>query len=89
VTVRLVGRAPAPPAARLQAAEQGVSRPAARRAHFGHPWGARETPVLARAALDRPTVGPVLIDEYDATIVVPPDFRAARDDKGNVVVDMS
>ena len=39
-----------------------------------------ETPILHRDVLDsRPRGGPLIIDEFDATIVVPPDAEASRD----------
>ena len=30
--------------------------------------------------------GPLLVDEYDSTIVVPPDWSAETDDAGNIVM---
>lgn len=57
-----------------------------RRAFFG-PHGWMETPVLARAALDaesRP--GPLIVEEYDTTIVIPPGWKAARDGANNIVL---
>ncbi len=60
--------------------------PASRRAWFdGQGWV--ETPVLDRAALsETPREGPLIVQEYDATCLVPPGARAALDGFGNIVV---
>jgi N-methylhydantoinase A len=43
--------------------------------------------VLGRAALDLTArLGPLLIDEYDATTLVPPGCRAWRDEWDNIVI---
>jgi N-methylhydantoinase A len=63
-------------------------RPADRRAYFG-PAGLLETPILDRSDLDgRPREGPLIVEEYDATTVVPPSCTAALDDWGNIVVEI-
>jgi N-methylhydantoinase A len=58
-----------------------------RTAFFG-PHGTFETPILAgRAALGTsPRSGPLVIEEYDATIVVPPGCTARLDETGNVFI---
>jgi N-methylhydantoinase A len=56
--------------------------------HFGGAFGTRDAPVVSRGDLGtRPRRGPLVIDEYDATCVVPPDFAASRDDFGNVAIE--
>jgi N-methylhydantoinase A len=85
VTARLVR-----PAAR-RAVRLGSERAApvggSRRAYFGREHGTLATPVLARADLEaRPRPGPLLIDEYDATTLVPPGMTAALDDHGNILI---
>jgi N-methylhydantoinase A len=35
----------------------------------------------------RPGDGPLIIEEYDATTVVPPGWRAALDAGGNIMID--
>ena len=64
------------------AAAQGGERVA----YFGS-HGSISTPVVARADLDQWADGPLLIDEYDSTIVVPPGARARRDDRGNLLIE--
>ena len=48
-----------------------------------------ETPVLARADLATPRQGPCIIEEYDATCVVPPGARAERDGGNNIVITLA
>ena len=45
------------------------------------------TPVIRRAALDAtPRPGPLLVDEYDATTLIPPGCTARLDAHGNIVI---
>src|SRR4029450_156108 len=55
-----------------------------RRVYFGQVLGWRETPILDRPALSTLRQGPCIIEEYDATCVVPPGARAALDAYGNI-----
>jgi N-methylhydantoinase A len=58
-----------------------------REAYFGPGHGVIRTPVIGREDLgDRPRPGPLLIDEYDATTLVPPDGQAHLDTYGNIVM---
>ena len=57
-----------------------------RRIHFGRPHGSLETRVVARHDLRAGEAGPLVVDEYDSTIVVPPGWHARVDDHGNVVI---
>jgi N-methylhydantoinase A len=60
--------------------------PASRRAWFGAA-GWVNTKVADRAALaSAPLEGPVIVQEYDATCLVPPGARAAVDAFGNIVI---
>ena len=61
---------------------------ASRRAYFGDDHGWLDTPVLSRADLDAPRVGPLIVEEYDSTCVVPPGTRAERDAAGNIVITL-
>ena len=56
-----------------------------RRAWFGDA-GWLETPVLRRSDLTGERRGPFIIEEYDATCVVPPEATASLDAAGNVVI---
>ena len=60
-----------------------------RQAYFGASFGRLETPVLDRASLGgAPRSGPFIVEEYDATTVVPPDCSATLDNWGNIVIDI-
>ncbi|MCX7365558.1 MAG: hydantoinase/oxoprolinase family protein, partial [Alphaproteobacteria bacterium] len=61
---------------------------ASRNAYFGDTHGWRETPVLSRADLASGRTGPLIVDEYDTTCVVPPDARAELDGAGNIVITL-
>jgi len=100
----VVGRVPieaSPPASPLPATNgRGLPRSAARRAewaaprllrpaYFGPECGLCDTPVLRREHLPSdPVPGPMIIEEYDATVVVPPGSRAGRDDLGNIIIEV-
>ena len=72
-------------AIRLQ--EDRTARGGDRRAYFGPAHGAIATPVITRAALGAtPRPGPLLLDEYDATTLVPPGCAARLDAHGNIVI---
>lgn len=60
-----------------------------RRAYFGATQGVIETPVVARAALADGAAGPLLIDEYDSTTVIPPGLRVRLDARGNLIVSIN
>ena len=68
-------------------AEPGAQ--ASRRAYFGDTHGWRDTPVLSRADLSGGRTGPIIIDEYDTTCVVPPGARAELDGAGNIVITLA
>jgi len=57
-----------------------------RRAYFGAEHGWIETPVLRRSELAAGRSGPLIVEEYDATCVVPPGASARLDAGGNIVV---
>jgi len=86
VNLRLIGRV----AQRRSLLGDGTPAGAARAAHssrsayFGPDQGWMECPLLARAEMENPRQGPLLIDEFDTTIVVPPGWRARTDGAGNL-----
>jgi N-methylhydantoinase A len=90
VAVRLVGQAGAPRSdlTILPAEREGDARAeSVRRVCFGAGQGMIEAPVIARRQLaGGMTTGPLLIDEYDSTTVVPPGMRARLDEIGNIVI---
>ncbi len=52
----------------------------------GHAAGWVETPILRRSDLATPRSGPLIVEEYDATCVVPPGATASLDPGGNIVI---
>lgn len=88
VAVRLIGQAGIRgQQGALNPAERLGARALSREAYFGASWGTIDTPVISRHDLgDEGTTGPLLIDEYDSTIVVPPDYRGYLDSEGNILM---
>jgi N-methylhydantoinase A len=66
----------------------GMAAGGERRAHFGREHGAQTARVLGRAALgEAPLAGPLVIEEYDSTTVVPPGWTARRGAHGFVYLE--
>lgn len=88
VAVRLVGRAAVSTtdANLASAAEFTVEEPS-RAAYFGAAVGVIDTPVVTRGSLAEGAEGPLLIDEYDSTIVVPPKWRVQLDERRNLILE--
>ena len=64
-----------------------AQRLGSRTAYFGARHGLLETPVLTRGCLsERKLHGPLLVDEYDSTIAIPPGCSARLDTLGSVEV---
>jgi N-methylhydantoinase A len=59
-----------------------------RPAYFGDEHGWLETPVLSRADLATGRAGPLIVEEYDSTCVVPPGAHVERDATGNIVITL-
>ena len=58
--------------------------------YFTRGAGPIETPVISRAAVPtEPTPGPLVIEEYDSTTVVPPDAAVRRDAFGNLLITLA
>ncbi|MGA8401237.1 MAG: hydantoinase/oxoprolinase family protein, partial [Stellaceae bacterium] len=57
-----------------------------RRAYFGPREGWQEARVVNRSALKKPHTGPCIVEEYDATCVIPPGWTGRLDGFGNIEV---
>ena len=57
-----------------------------RQAYFGDA-GWLETPILRRSDLAGGVEGPAIVEEYDATCIIPPGWRAKLDDYGSMLLD--
>jgi N-methylhydantoinase A len=63
----------------------GKGKKSEREAYFGPEHGLLATPVISRQDLIGQTIeGPLIIEEYDATCLVPPGCSASLDDLGNI-----
>jgi N-methylhydantoinase A len=92
VSLRVVGQGvpdrPRVPA-RLRLDRTGPGRDGGtRRVYFGTTLGWRETPIIDRPDLATPRSGPCIVEEYDATAIVPPGARASLDAHGNIVIEL-
>jgi N-methylhydantoinase A len=65
-----------------------ASGPGTRRVYFGPTLGWRDTPILDRPDLATPRLGPLIVEEYDATCVLPPGARASLDAYGNIAIEL-
>jgi N-methylhydantoinase A len=88
VALRVVASvAPDRAAERFRMRRSTHSSARARSAYFGKAHGLHETPVIGRNELtSRPRQGPLIIEEYEGTTVVPPHANAALDVYDNIVI---
>ncbi len=64
-----------------------TAQPDSRRAYFGPQQGERDTRILSRGALvEQAVAGPVIVEEFDTTVVVPPGWDGSVDAYGNIVL---
>ncbi|MCH7956485.1 MAG: hydantoinase/oxoprolinase family protein [Proteobacteria bacterium] len=74
---------------RILATKAGEAAPLPpRQVYFGPDAGWQETPILRRSDLETPRQGPCIVEEYDATVVIPPDSKAELDAYGNILIDL-
>jgi N-methylhydantoinase A len=91
VSLRVIARVPTPePASPPQLVAQDRRDLAPMRdAYFGDEYGLLATPILRREDLvGRSLAGPVIIEEYDSTCVVPPWARVSLDSRRNLVIEL-
>ncbi len=90
VTLRVIGSLPHGGPDRLAPIPPGTEGPAAvRPVYFGPEQGLRDTPVIGRGGLGpMARHGPLVIEEYEGTTIVPPDATAMLDAHGNIVIDL-
>ncbi len=89
--VREAGAFPMPRQAghAARGASPGPAAARQRRVCFGPTLGWIEAPVVSRGQLDAAfQTGPLVVEEYDSTTVVPPGCRACRDDWDNIVIEV-
>ncbi len=97
VSLRIIASVETPPEAQTarpveEKAANGTAvtgAPRQREAYFGEEHGSSPTPILARADLSaRRRAGPVIVEEYDSTVVVPPGWAARLDPHRNVIIEL-
>lgn len=93
VSIRIVARVERPDSSGgLGAADEGgVGNGAAttRTAYFGSEVGLFDVPLITRGDLDGVALeGPLFVDEYDSTTVIPPGCRATLDAFGSITIDV-
>ena len=59
-----------------------------RRAYFGRAHGWLDVPIVGRRQRAARRPGPCIVEEYDATCIIPPGAGAARDEYDNIVIDL-
>ena len=70
-------------------ATQAAVAPARRQVYFGPRHGSLSTPIFARAdLLGQHIAGPLIVEEYDSTCVVPPDCIATVDAASNLLLTL-
>lgn len=91
VALRVIATVPPRGPHMLKRRPANLHAPAAhsRKAYFGKEYGLLDTPVIVRSALGpTPTAGPLIIEEYEGTTVIPPGARAALDAYDNIVITL-
>jgi N-methylhydantoinase A len=95
VTLRVIGRlavgnallrdSSPPQSERATGGKAKTSETKTRHAYFGASHGLVDTPVVGRADLaSAAREGPLIVEEYDTTVVVPPGWTARLDSRGNI-----
>jgi N-methylhydantoinase A len=88
IAVRLIGRAKVEDQAALTYHTSRTTHYALRTAYFDS-TGLVETPVIGRHDITAPRQGPLLIDEYDSTVIVPPWASIRRDEHDNLILEVA
>ena len=72
----------------LQGAPSSKLKENTRSAYFGTTLGWIDTAIVDRSSLSEKRTGPLIVEEYDATVVVPPNAAATLDDYGNIRIEL-
>lgn len=91
VNFRLTGRIAIPESAAKKLSFEGASSAAqkegSRRVYFGPEHGYLDATVTDRASIgNKPVTGPLIIEQYDTTIIVPPNSVVSLDASGNIII---
>ena len=89
VNLRLVGTREVETSGSIRYQAGEPSKNTTRKAYFGPCAGSHLTPVITRSVLsETPRQGPLIIEEYEGTAVVPPDCTAQLDKLGNIIITL-
>lgn len=94
INVRMVARIPTSQArlsTRIRSTIKGQSSgPQTRKAYWGKEYGSIDTPVLTTEQIGKDTIeGPVLIDRYDTTVVIPPDCTVSVGSMDEITININ
>ena len=90
VNLKLLARLPSGQPPTPNVADPGGGQSGTRRVFFGPDHGAADTPVGGRGMLaGGPIDGPLIVEEPDATCVVPPGCRASLDATGSIDIEVA
>ena len=88
INIRLIARVEKRTQGVIRAQTQGRALDTERQAYFGHSHGEVRTPVISRDQFSGTRPGPLIVEDYDATTVVPPGCSAGLDDNGNILIEV-
>jgi N-methylhydantoinase A len=89
VALRVAGRLAAAEVTQIASRSQKSGATSERDVFFGPALGLRKTQVIGRDGLAATAQGgPLIIEEFEGTIVIPPDCTARLDAHGNVIIDL-
>jgi len=90
VSLRVTGVLPPRGPGRIGSVRRGAAGPGgSRKVYFGEGHGLLDTPVIGRTALGKPArPGPLVIEEYEGTTIVPPGASVLLDDHDNIVITL-
>ena len=94
VNIRVIGRQINPEGKQTDLTTIGsslydcIQKKSDRKAYFGQDLGLIDVPVISRYDVDlQYHSGPAIIEEYDTTVVVPPDWNLKRDSNWNLILE--
>ena len=89
VNLRLVGIKSTLMPELTHAAKDSKCEACSRKAYFGPDIGLVTSRVVSRDGLENNAIeGPLIIEDYEGTVVVPPDCKAYLDDMGNIIIEI-
>ena len=89
VNLRLVGIKSSSIPELTHATKDSKCKECGRKAYFGPDLGLVTSRVLSRNGLENNAIeGPLIIEDYEGTVIVPPDCKAQLDNMGNIIIEI-